>query len=96
MRPAPQLSLRGELTARMERHWLAGYVLLVLCLPSAMACARIPSFTGKGAVLVAGLALAFAGWVRLRCARRLERILDESRPLRVVPVDDRGDDVDRA
>lgn len=84
------LSLRGELSLRRDRHWMVGYAALVMCLPAVMALARIPSITGKGAVVTIAMALGFVGLVRLRCARHLERILDESTPLR----SDLGEDVD--
>lgn len=90
MKRDPHLSLRGELSLRRDRHWMVGYAALVLCLPAVMALARVPSITGKGAVVTVAMALAFVGLVRVRCARELERILDESTPVR----SDLGEDVD--
>lgn len=90
MKREPHVSLRGELSVRRDRHWMVGYAALVMCLPAVMVLTRVESVAGKGAVVTVAMALAFVGYVRVRCARQLERILDESTPLR----SDLGEDVD--
>jgi len=83
MRPVPTLTLRGELSLRKDRHWVTGYFSLVLCLPAVMVAVTVPSLLGKGVVIALALSLALVGYVRVQCARQLERILGESTPIRV-------------
>jgi hypothetical protein len=83
------ISMKTELESRRDTFWMRGYFALAIAVVPLMCTFVIPDLVAKSVSLCLAMVGALAGYVFVRCARQLERVLAPEPPVRgVVGGDD--------
>jgi hypothetical protein len=76
------ISMKSELESRRDTFWMRGYFALAIAVVPLMCTFVVPDLVAKSVTLCLAMLGALVGYVFVRCAQQLERVLAPEPPVR--------------